>query len=235
MIGKTAPEIPGVIAWKNGSPGTLEELRGKVVLLDFWGYWCGPCVSGMPKMFELHDKYRDQGLVIIGIHCDAHTLEQPAVNTPAEMDALVAEYRQDLWGGRDIPFSVALVPAETLKHRGGSVENRALNQASAAYGISGYPSYVLIDRQGKVAGHCKGPSFSKSCWRRSSEQLGDFALVPAAYRVDGLDHVVATLLAVQLIHERKHAREHNRDKDVVGAGERGVSCRALRSNTAWQP
>jgi thiol-disulfide isomerase/thioredoxin len=152
LIGQTAPEIPGVIAWKNDSPGTIEELRGKVVLLDFWGYWCGACVSTMPKLFELHDKYRDQGLVIMGIHADARYADEPPVNTPAEMDALVAEYRQDLWGGRDIPYSVALVPAEMLKHRGGAVETRALSQASAAYGVWSYPTYVLIDRQGKVAG-----------------------------------------------------------------------------------
>jgi len=49
----------------NGGPLTLASLRGKVVLLDFWGEWCGPCVGSMPYLMKLYDKYRDKGLEII--------------------------------------------------------------------------------------------------------------------------------------------------------------------------
>jgi peroxiredoxin len=45
-----------------------EKLKGKVVLLDFWGVWCGPCVSKLPDVQTFADKYRDRGVVVIGIH-----------------------------------------------------------------------------------------------------------------------------------------------------------------------
>jgi thiol-disulfide isomerase/thioredoxin len=152
LVGQPAPEIPSIIAWKNGSPGTLAELRGKVVLLDFWGYWCGPCVSEMPKLFDLHDKYHGRGLVIIGVHADARYADEPPVNSPGELDNLMAERRNALWQGRDFPFPVAMIPSEIMQHRGGKIENRAMSAAAERYGVWSYPSYVLIDRQGKVAG-----------------------------------------------------------------------------------
>ncbi|MHC4949060.1 MAG: TlpA family protein disulfide reductase, partial [Planctomycetota bacterium] len=53
--------------WLNAEPQTLEDLRGKVVLLDFWATWCRPCIRSVPKMNALHRKYADEGLVIIGV------------------------------------------------------------------------------------------------------------------------------------------------------------------------
>lgn len=47
---------------------TLDKLRGKVVLLDFWAAWCNPCRAASPVMQRLHDKYRNDGLVVIGVN-----------------------------------------------------------------------------------------------------------------------------------------------------------------------
>jgi len=47
----------------------IEEItQGKVVLLDFWGVWCGPCVKKLPATQALYEKYQDEGLVVLGIH-----------------------------------------------------------------------------------------------------------------------------------------------------------------------
>jgi cytochrome c biogenesis protein CcmG/thiol:disulfide interchange protein DsbE len=53
-----------------GNTFTLEEERGKVVLLDFWATWCGPCRTETPWLIELSEKYKDRGLVVLGVSMD---------------------------------------------------------------------------------------------------------------------------------------------------------------------
>jgi len=61
--------LPAIDAteWLNSEPLSLEALKGKVVLLDFWGTWCVPCLQAIPETNALHEKYAAQGLVIIGV------------------------------------------------------------------------------------------------------------------------------------------------------------------------
>ncbi len=65
-VGKIPPSL--YISKWYGSAVTLENLRGKVVLLDFWGIWCKPCVARLPHTQKLYDKYNKMGLEILGIH-----------------------------------------------------------------------------------------------------------------------------------------------------------------------
>jgi thiol-disulfide isomerase/thioredoxin len=66
MEGKPAPAL-AVENFMNGDAVTLDKLKGKVVLLDFWATWCGPCIAAIPHTNELAEKYKDKGLVIIGV------------------------------------------------------------------------------------------------------------------------------------------------------------------------
>ena len=63
-----APEFTGIDGWINSRPLTLAELRGKVVLVDFWTYSCVNCIRTFPHLRDWHDKYSDYGLVIVGVH-----------------------------------------------------------------------------------------------------------------------------------------------------------------------
>ena len=66
--GPTAPDFS--LKDLSGKTVTLEQYRGKVVLLDFWATWCPPCRMTIPMLIELQDKYREKGLVILGISID---------------------------------------------------------------------------------------------------------------------------------------------------------------------
>jgi thiol-disulfide isomerase/thioredoxin len=63
-----AHELQGITGWLNSPPLSLKSLRGKVVLLDFWNYNCPYCVESLPYLNNWYNKYRAQGLVIIGVH-----------------------------------------------------------------------------------------------------------------------------------------------------------------------
>jgi thiol-disulfide isomerase/thioredoxin len=66
--GPLAPELSGGGAWLNSPPLTLEGLRGKIVLVQFWTYGCYNCRNTLPYVQGWWNAYRDQGLVIIGVH-----------------------------------------------------------------------------------------------------------------------------------------------------------------------
>jgi len=85
-VEKSAPELQTTRHWKNSQPLSLQELRGKHVLLDFWGYWCVPCVRHMPNLMALHDAFSDRGLTVIGVH-DA------SVQSVAELNERLARTR----------------------------------------------------------------------------------------------------------------------------------------------
>ena len=66
MHGKPAPELK-LKDWINSKPLANADLRGKIVLLDFWATWCGPCIAAIPHTNEMAKKYADKGVIIIGV------------------------------------------------------------------------------------------------------------------------------------------------------------------------
>lgn len=78
-----APELTGLESWINSPPLTIEGLKGKVVLIDFWTYSCINCIRTLPHITEWDRKYRDQGLVIIGVHSPEFEFEKKLDNVRA--------------------------------------------------------------------------------------------------------------------------------------------------------
>ena len=79
----TMPEFTQVTAWLNSPPLTKESLRGKVVLIDFWTYSCINCIRTLPTVTRWDEKYRGQGLVIVGVHTPEFQFEKEVDNIKA--------------------------------------------------------------------------------------------------------------------------------------------------------
>jgi thiol-disulfide isomerase/thioredoxin len=74
------PSLAGATEWLNSPPLTPEQLRGKVVLVDFWTYSCINCLRALPYVRAWAEKYRDQGLVVIGVHAPEFAFEKDPAN-----------------------------------------------------------------------------------------------------------------------------------------------------------
>jgi cytochrome c biogenesis protein CcdA/thiol-disulfide isomerase/thioredoxin len=108
---RIAPPLLGATQWLNSPPLAIESLRGKVVLVDFWTYSCINCLRTLPYLKAWNEKYRDQGLVIIGVHApefafekDQHNVEQAirdlGITYPVAMDndyAIWNVYKNEYW------------------------------------------------------------------------------------------------------------------------------------------
>ena len=86
------PNLDGAVQWLNSPPLTAESLRGKVVLIDFWTYSCINCLRTLPYITAWADKYRDQGLVVIGVHSPEFAFEQDVDNVTQAMKKLGISY-----------------------------------------------------------------------------------------------------------------------------------------------
>lgn len=75
-----APEFVGITKWLNSEPLTMTSLQGKVVLIDFWTYSCINCIRTLPYLTKWYQQYKDQGLVIIGVHTPEFAFEKVTSN-----------------------------------------------------------------------------------------------------------------------------------------------------------
>ena len=87
-----APEFVGINNWLNSAPLSMQDLRGKVVLVDFWTYACGNCVNTLPYVKQWYDKYKDQGLVVVGVHTPEFPFEKSTSNVQAALKRFDIRY-----------------------------------------------------------------------------------------------------------------------------------------------
>lgn len=122
----TAPEFRGIVQWINSDPMTMEELRGKVVLIDFWTYSCINCQRTLPYIRDWHDKYGEMGLVVVGVHAPEFQFEHKEENV---RQAVIDQ---------DVTWAVAM-------------DNGF--QTWRAYQNRWWPHKFLIDQQGTIRFH----------------------------------------------------------------------------------
>ena len=80
-----APNFVGITRWFNSAPLSIGELRGRVVLVDFWTYGCYNCVNTLPYVTKLYDQYKGRGLVVVGVHTPEFPFERSAGNVQAAL------------------------------------------------------------------------------------------------------------------------------------------------------
>jgi thiol-disulfide isomerase/thioredoxin len=86
------PSLSGAVEWLNSEPLTPESLKGKVVLIDFWTYSCINCLRTIPYVRAWDKKYREQGLVVIGVHSPEFAFEKNVANVRKFTEALLIKY-----------------------------------------------------------------------------------------------------------------------------------------------
>jgi cytochrome c biogenesis protein CcdA/thiol-disulfide isomerase/thioredoxin len=121
-----APSIGGAVQWLNSQPRSLESLRGKVVLIDFWTYSCINCLHALPYVKAWEAKYRDQGLVVIGVHAPEFAFERNVDNVTKALKRL------------GIVYPVALDNNFTIWN---------------AFNNEYWPAHYFIDAQGRIRYH----------------------------------------------------------------------------------
>jgi thiol-disulfide isomerase/thioredoxin len=118
----TAPEL-ATGDWINSEPLKLKDLRGRVVLIEFWTFGCYNCRNTLPFIKGWHDRYRDKGLTVVGVHSPEFDEEREAAKVRSEVASLGIHY-----------------PVVTDNDY----------QTWNAYDVAAWPTLFLLDKQGRI-------------------------------------------------------------------------------------
>ena len=130
IMGEPAFELKGIDDWFPGEQAAIGDLRGKVVLLDFWATWCAPCYDAFPHLAEWHRDLGGRGLVILGMTRYYGRADGLPTDKPGEIEFL-KRFRKKY----DLPYDLVVAGDQ---------------QTQIQYGATALPTAVLIDRKGVI-------------------------------------------------------------------------------------
>ena len=141
-----APDMS--LSYLDGSSANLSDLRGQVVLLNFWATWCPPCLQELPHFEALHQAYRDRGLAVVGL----------------SMDQAGKDYVENFSKEAGITYLVAMSPFEDMEKIWGAIESIPTvhgfgsEEPSMANGsVQMMPTTFVIDKAGRIYRKHVGP------------------------------------------------------------------------------
>jgi thiol-disulfide isomerase/thioredoxin len=211
------PSLKGGVEWINSGPISLQQLRGKIVLLDFWTYCCINCHHVLPDLAKLEEKYKSE-LVVIGVHSAKFDAEKDTENIRRK----VAEYR--------------------IKH---PVVNDAHLTIWKRFGVQSWPTIVLIDANGNYVDQISGEGHYDALDRAVGELVemhkakGELNLAPLKFSPEMERPVNGPLLYPGKVLADERGKRlfiadtgHNRiiqaslsgdDPIAIGSGEEGLA------------